>query len=83
MSKRKVCKDHPLLGRKIHYEFGGASTECEVIDVKAGPMLIDTSIFDSPEAKIYGTLKARLKPVGGGLPFWTLPFEYEGEGDST
>ncbi|MEQ1511638.1 MAG: hypothetical protein ABL934_03050 [Lysobacteraceae bacterium] len=83
MSKKKTAPAHPLIGKKVNYKHNGISSECEIIAVKAGPMLIDTSTFDQPEAKIYGTLKARLKPAGGGLPFWTPPFEYKGEGAGT
>ena len=74
-TKRK-WPDHPLVGRKITFKRDGVSHPAEIVDVKHGPMMVDTSTFDQPEATIFGTLCARLKPENGNPEFWTPPFRY-------
>lgn len=69
MGKRN-WPDHPGIGRTI--TFNGAAVE--VVDVKSGPMLFDTSSMDQPEANITGTLKLRVK-YAGGHEAWIPPVD--------
>ena len=59
-----------MIGKTVEYRCGKDSIRCEVLAVKAGPMLLDmSSKIGSPKFK--ASFKAKLKPVGGGKEFWT------------
>lgn len=59
-----------LIGKTIEYRHGDKAVQCEVLAVKAGPMLLDmASKIGSP--KFAASFRAKLKPAGGGKPFWT------------
>lgn len=75
MSKRK-WPHHPAVGRTISIDYGQGPVDVEVVDVKCGPLLVDTSTFDQPEAKITGTLCLRIK-YPGGHESWTPPMDGE------
>ena len=79
-TKRK-WPDHPLVGRKITFQKNGQSLPTEIVDVKRGPIKIDTSAgyLDRPDLKFIGTMRARLKHDNGDPEFWTPPFEYNEE----
>ena len=59
-----------MVGKTVEYRNGKESVNCEVMAVKAGPMLLDmSSKIGSPKFK--ASFKAKLKPVDGGKAFWT------------
>lgn len=78
MTRRK-WPDHPLVGRNVGYTKDGKSSSAEVVDVKSGPMMVDTSTFDRPTAKIFGTLQLRLKDAETGVEFWSSPVTWNGK----
>ena len=80
---RSKWPDHPLVGRSVGYTKDGKSRSAEVVDVKSGPMMIDTSTFDRPTAKIFGTLKLRLKDSETGAEFWSSPLKWSGKSTKT
>ena len=52
------------------YRHGKTQMQCEVLAVKAGPMLLDMgSKIGQPKFK--ASYRAKLKPIEGGAPFWT------------
>jgi hypothetical protein len=61
--------DHPGIGKIVTYN----GIEARVVDVKAGPALLDTSTLDQPSATITGTLRLRLALPGGEV--WTPPLD--------
>lgn len=69
MNKRK-WPDHPGIGKTIKCD----GKEVKVVDVKSGPMLVDTSAFDRPEATITGTLKLRVL-YPDGREAWLPPVD--------
>lgn len=69
MAKRN-WPDHPGIGKIVTYN----GDEARVVDVKAGPMLLDTSTLDQPSATITGTLRLRLK-LPAGNEVWTPPLD--------
>lgn len=76
--KRK-WPDHPLVGLKTTFRKDGVESPVEVVDVMAGPLLVDTSTFNRPEAKIIGTIRLRLKHIGSDAEFWSPPMEWDGK----
>jgi len=72
MAKRH-WPDHTAVGRTISVERGNGSEEMKIVDVKCGPMFINTDSLNQPSAEIHGSLKLRLKPANGGSEFWTPP----------
>lgn len=59
-----------MVGKTVEYRDGDKSMSCEVLAVKAGPMLLEMgSKIGSP--KFRSSFKAKLRPVDGGKPFWT------------
>lgn len=79
---RRHWPDHPLVGRQITYRVGGNESKVQVVDVKAGPMFIDTSSFDRSNAAISGSLKLRLQHIDTGAEFWSPPVVWDRESDS-
>ncbi|WP_325345434.1 hypothetical protein [Xylophilus sp.] len=69
MAKRN-WPGHPGIGKQLEAH-GELVT---VVDVKCGPMLIDTSTFDKPSADISGTLILRIKRVDG-TERWLPPID--------
>lgn len=67
---RRNWPDHPGIGRTVTLD----KVQVTVVDVKSGPMLLDTSSLDQPEAKITGTLKLRVR-YPGGHEVWTAPVD--------
>lgn len=76
--KRK-WPDHPLVGLKTTYKCNGSNLPVEVVDVRCGPMLLDTSSLDQPEAKIEGTIELRLRHTDTGAEFWSRPMVWDGK----
>lgn len=73
----KVWKTHPLFGRRMWYQTGKDRFEVEVVNVAAGPMMVDTSKFDQPEADISSTIKLQVRRLDGTGTFWTAPMKYK------
>lgn len=69
MSK-KNWPDHPGIGKKMKM----GDEDVTVVDVKCGPMLLDTSTMDQPHATIHGTLKLKVR-YEGGAEVWTAPID--------
>ncbi len=69
MAKRN-WPGHPGIGRTLELE----GARVIVVDVKCGPMLIDTSTFDKPLADISGTLILRIKRADG-TEKWLPPID--------
>lgn len=67
MAKRN-WPGHIGIGRRITYN----GKPVTVVDVKAGPMMVDTSKFDQPDVEIEGTLKLKVLHEGGAEE-WTPP----------
>ncbi|TXH74470.1 MAG: hypothetical protein E6Q88_04280 [Lysobacteraceae bacterium] len=76
---RRKWPDHPLVGLKLTYKSNRAASQVEVVDCMPGPMLLDTSSLDQPEARIEGTLKLRLRHLDTGAEFWSLPLIWDGK----
>ena len=76
---RRKWPDHPLVGLKTTFKHKGHSSPVEVVDVRSGPMLLDTSSLDQPEAKIEGTIELRLRHVDSGAEFWSPPMRWDGK----
>ena len=59
-----------MIGKTITYKHGAEQMQCEVLAVKAGPMLLDMS-SKIGKPKLKASYRAKLKPIQGGKPFWT------------
>ena len=68
--KKRNWPDHIGIGRVMAY----GDQDVTVVDVKAGPMLIDTSKFDQPSAPITGTLKLKIA-FPDGTEQWMPPMD--------
>jgi len=77
--RKKPWTDHPLFGKSLKFKDSAGLFDAVVVDVKRGPMLIDTSTFDQPEAKIEGTIKLQIKRADTGAVSWTPPLVYQPE----
>lgn len=75
---RRKWPDHPLVGKDVTYKRAGRTVPAKIVDAKPGPMMVDTSTFDQPEAKIYGTLLLKLQDLQTGLEFWAPPMQWDG-----
>jgi hypothetical protein len=69
MAKRN-WPDHIAVGRTIH----DGETPVVIVDVKAGPMMFNTSDLATSDVTIRGTLKLRVK-YPGGKEVWLPPTE--------
>ena len=75
MAKRN-WPEHPAVGLQLGVDLGGGAMRCKIVDAKAGPMLVDRSSFDKPDADVRGTIVLRVR-TPAGAERWLPPVEGE------
>lgn len=75
---RRQWPKHLLVGQKRTFtKQDGTELEFEIVDVKAGPVFLDTSAGWRDRPKIITTIRLRLREATTGAEFWSRPMKYD------